>query len=199
MKKFLNHKKRILFLIIGILLLSSISISLYFLLAKESSAWYNSNWMYRRPLLVANTSGSTLTNEDVLVTLDTQTLISQGKLQSDCGDLKFIDSDDSSSIDYWIEDDCNTTSTKIWTRIPSLPNGGKTIYVYYGNSGATNGFLTWSGNIYLYADTTCPSGWTAAPAGMNNRFLYGSSSTFGTTYDVSSHTHNSLSATSTSV
>ncbi|MDY0096924.1 MAG: DUF2341 domain-containing protein, partial [Candidatus Dojkabacteria bacterium] len=199
MKKNLNHKKRILFLVTFILILIGISISLYFLLAKESSAWYNPSWMYRRPLLVANTSGSTLTNEDVLVILDTQTLISQSKLQADCGDLKFIDSDDSSSLDYWIEDDCNTTSTKVWTRIPSLPNGGKTIYVYYGNSGATNGFLTWSGNIYMYADTTCPSGWTAAPSGMNNRFLYGSSTTFGSTYDSSSHSHNTLSATSTSI
>lgn len=163
---------------------------------ENTSAWYDNSWLYRRGITVSN-SGGTLTNEDVLITLDTATLISQGKLQSDCDDLRLVDSDDSTLLQYWIEDDCNTSSTKIWTRIPSLPNGGKTIYTYYGNNSATKGSLNWNGNIYMYADTTCPSGWTAASA-LNGKFLYGSA-TFGSTGGGASHGHSTLSCTSTSI
>lgn len=182
-----------------LVILIGVPVLAYFYLNQESedtSAWYNTSWLYRRSITVSN-AGGTLTNEDVLITLDTASLISAGKLQADCDDLRFVDSDDSTSLQYWIEDDCNTSSTKIWTRIPSLTSGGKTIYVYYGNSSAIKGSLNWGGNVYMYADTTCPSGWTAASA-LNGKFLYGSA-TFGTTGGASSHSHTNVSCTSTSI
>jgi hypothetical protein len=162
----------------------------------DGTAWVDSNWMYRRTISVAN-SGSSLTNEDVLVTIDTASLISNNKLQSNCEDIRFTDSDDGSYLDYWIEDDCNTTNTKIWVRIPSLPSGGKNIYVYYGNSVASAGSLSWDGDIYMYADGSCPSGWTQA-SGMNDKFLYGSD-TFGSTGGSDTHTHDDVSCSSTSI
>jgi hypothetical protein len=59
--------------------------------------------------------------------------------RSDCGDIRFTDSDAQTLISYWIESGCNTASTKIWVKVPSIPtNLTKTIYVYYGNSGATS-------------------------------------------------------------
>ncbi len=182
-----------------LVILIGVPVLAYFYLNEETedtSAWYDNSWLYRRSITV-NNAGGTLTNEDVLITLDTASLISAGKLQSDCDDLRFVDSDDSTSLQYWIEDDCNTSSTKIWTRVPSLTSGGKTIYVYYGNSSAIKGSLNWSGNVYMYADTTCPSGWTAASA-LNGKFLYGSA-TFGTTGGASSHSHTNVSCTSTSI
>ena len=49
----------------------------------------------------------------------------------------------------------------------------------------------------MYADTTCPAGWTRA-SDMDGRFLIGSS-TFGTTGGSSSHSHQNFSCSSTSI
>ncbi|HQI92890.1 MAG TPA: DUF2341 domain-containing protein, partial [Candidatus Dojkabacteria bacterium] len=125
----------------------------------ETLGWMNSSWLYRRSVSVPN-SGSALINEDVLIVVDTAALVTAGKLQSDCDDLRFTDSDETTGIPYWVEGGCNTTTTQIWARIPSLPSGGKTIYMYYGNAEAINAEESWNGQFTLLADTTCPTGWT---------------------------------------
>ncbi|MDD3474560.1 MAG: DUF2341 domain-containing protein [Candidatus Dojkabacteria bacterium] len=167
----------------------------------EVLGWYNSSWNYQRTISVANTSGSTLTNEDVLITLEdnppnvsTYTLINQNKLQSDCGDLRFIDNDESTVLSYWIEGGCGSTTTQIWVRIPSLPAGGTTIYMYYDNNTATNGEQSWSGNFISISDqSSCGSGWTQFSA-LDGRFPLGSD-TYGTTGGSTTHSHDGESTT----
>jgi hypothetical protein len=52
---------------------------------------------------------------------------------------KITDSDGPTLLNYWLESGCNTASTKIWVKVPSIPaNSTKLIYVYYGNPGATS-------------------------------------------------------------
>ena len=58
-------------------------------------------------------------------------------MRSDCGDIILTDSDGSATLYYWIESGVNTSSTKIWVKIPSILAGIKTIYLYYGNPTAT--------------------------------------------------------------
>jgi Domain of unknown function (DUF2341) len=94
------------------------------------------NWNYRKQLTVSN-SGSTLTDYQVLFTVDTAALYTAGKLLSNCNDIRFTLSDGSTLLNYWIESGPNTVSTKIWVKIPSILNGSNTIYMYYGNPGAT--------------------------------------------------------------
>ena len=119
------------------------------------------SWRYRRPITISN-SGSALTNYQVLVTLDTQSLISAGKMRSDCGDIRFTDSDTQTLLSYWLESGCNTNSTKIWIKVPSIPSGSKTIYVYYGNSSATSAsnFSATFPNSYILSSgsATIPGG-----------------------------------------
>ena len=160
--------------------------------SEDSRAWYSSSWLYRKSISVANPN-STLTNEDVLIEYDTASLISAGKLQPDCDDLRFVDSDDSTTLAYWIEGGCNTPTTHIWVRIPSLPSGGKTIYMYYGNSSATSAEDTWNGKFYLMKDTECDTDWTTEsnPDGsFFQRFPY-PAATFGETGGSNSHNHGS--------
>ncbi|PKN02920.1 hypothetical protein CVU76_02755, partial [Candidatus Dojkabacteria bacterium HGW-Dojkabacteria-1] len=163
---------------------------------EDTSAWYSTNWTFRR-MVTLNGSGAPLTNEDVLITLDTQTLINAGKMQSDCGDLRFVDSDDSTLLNYWIEDDCNTNATKIWIRVPSLPAGGKMIYTYYGNPSVSNGTLSWSGYVNMYTDSSCPTGWTLNSS-LQEKFALGST-TYGNTSGVSNHSHSNVIGASTSI
>jgi hypothetical protein len=162
-----------------------------------AEAWYNDDWGHRKPITVSNDTGSTLSNEDVLVTVDTASLIAEGKMQTDCDDLRFLDSDDSTSLDFWIEGGCNTSTTEVWVQIPSLPSEGKTIYMYYANDSATSESLTWAGNLIMYADTSCPAGWTRA-SDLDGKFLYGSD-TYGSTGGADSHSHGNVSATSSSI
>jgi prepilin-type N-terminal cleavage/methylation domain-containing protein len=114
----------------------------------------STDYSYRRQITINNTSNSNnLTDYQVLVTLDTQSLISAGKMRSDCGDIKFTDSDGQTLLNYWLESGCNTTNTRIWVKVLSIPaNSTKTIYVYYGNLGATSASKMWDNikhlNIY---------------------------------------------------
>ncbi len=158
--------------------------------------WIDSGWEYRKPISVSN-SGSALTDEDILIEVDTASLITAGKLQSDCDDLRFTDSDESTTLSYWVEGGCNTSTTQVWVQIPSLPSGGKTIYMYYGNSTASNASLSWSGNIIMYADTECPNGWTRA-ADLDGTFLLGAT-TYGTAGGSDTHSHIDISTTSSSI
>jgi len=158
---------------------------------QEVRGWYNSSWANRRTLTVSGT-GSDLTNEDVLVVVNTSTLISSGKLQSNCNDLRFVDSNDTTLLAYWIEGGCNTTTTQVWVRIPSLPAAGKTIYLYYSNPSATSGQASWSGKFLVLSSASCPSGWTRESV-YDGKFPYGSSS-YGTSSN-GTHNHGTASCT----
>ena len=70
---------------------------------EDTSAWFNSSWLYRRSITVAD-PGSTQSNAELLLIIDTATLISGNKLQSDCDDLRVVDSDDSTTLTYWVEE-----------------------------------------------------------------------------------------------
>jgi hypothetical protein len=57
-------------------------------------------------------------------------------MNADGSDIRFVDSDDTTPLDYWIESGINTAATIIWVEVPSVLNGTKDIYMYYGNAGA---------------------------------------------------------------
>ncbi|MEM0481142.1 MAG: DUF2341 domain-containing protein, partial [Candidatus Aenigmatarchaeota archaeon] len=98
-----------------------------------------SGWQYRIPITIKENSGKNLTDYQVLITLDTASLISANKMKSDCGDIRFTDSDGTTLLNYWIESGCNTNNTRIWIKVPNIPaSGTKTIYLYYGNLSATS-------------------------------------------------------------
>jgi chitodextrinase len=191
-------ENRLLILLVSVLIvLIGLPVIILLLINKNmttAAAWYDTSWLHRKSVSVSNDSGSTLTNEDVLVSVDTQTLISEGKLQSACEDIRFVDSDDSTVLDYWIEGGCDTATTQVWVRIPSLPTDGKTIYMYYDNSSATSGEVSWTGNFISLSDqSSCGSGWSQFSA-LDGRFPIGSS-TYGSTGGATTHSHTAPSGT----
>ncbi len=124
-----NTVKRLLFFWIILLLIS-----------QSAWAWWDLSWQYRRPISLDNTVSSTLSNYDVLIILDTASLVSSGKMRADCGDLRFVGPDDMTVLSYWIEEGtCNTPDTRVWVRVPSIPrSSSEVIYAYYGNPTATS-------------------------------------------------------------
>jgi hypothetical protein len=95
-------------------------------------------WSDMRKVKIAN-SGAAQNNYQVSITLDSASLISDGKMQADCRDIRFTDSDKNTLLSYWIESGCNTTDTKIWIKAASIVNPSTDIYLYYGNPAAAIG------------------------------------------------------------
>jgi hypothetical protein len=89
---------------------------------------------YSREILINNTVNFELKDYQVRIVIDTQNLISNNYLKSDCSDIRFLDSDKKTLLNYWIESGCNTQNTTIWVKVPSiLPNSVKTVYFVSGN------------------------------------------------------------------
>src|ERR1043165_1257479 len=76
-------------------------------------------WGYTQPITVTNSSGGTLSNFQVKVTLNTQALIGASQMQSTGADIRFTDGS-CNNLNYWIENGTiNTTSTILWVNVPS--------------------------------------------------------------------------------
>jgi len=105
---------------------------------------------YVRNITIDNSSNSSsLTDYQILITVDTATPISAGKMRSDGGDIRFYDG--TNNLSYWIEGGINTTSTRIWVKIPSTPaNSKKIIQMYYGNPNL--GSLSSGDKTFLFFD-----------------------------------------------
>jgi len=106
--------------------------------AVPPSEWL-SGWGYRKPIAIdSGRESSDLTDYQVMVTVDTASLIKQGKMKSDCSDIRFTDSDGTTLLPYWIEDGtANTGNTRIWVKVPYIKaRSTKIIYMYYGNPSA---------------------------------------------------------------
>jgi len=103
---------------------------------KEAAAWFDTTWKYRQKAIITNTAAQT--NFQASITLDTATLITASKMQSDCDDLRLADVNGNLITEpYWIES-CNTTTTKVWIKFSSLQTGSTVLYVYYGNPTAAS-------------------------------------------------------------
>ena len=90
---------------------------------------------YRRLVTVKNNTSSELNDYTVMVDLDTNALIQQGKLQPDCNDIRFVLLD-GTELNYWVEN-CGDTNTHIWVKIPEIPASGEVnVYLYYGDASA---------------------------------------------------------------
>ncbi len=104
------------------------------------SGWMDANWRYRIPLGITNNTGVPLTNYQVPLNINTQTLIAAGKLNADCSDIR-VANDVGGAVPYWIETGakgCGTASTNIWVKLPLVPVGNTGVYIYYGNPIATS-------------------------------------------------------------
>ena len=118
------------------------SLILFFILSSfikihAADSWYDANYSYRRPISVTNNVGSSLVDFQVKLSIDTSALVDASKMNSDCSDIRFTDEDKTTNLNYFIQSGCDTTSTIIWVKVPSLPaSDSKNIYMYYGYSSA---------------------------------------------------------------
>ncbi len=109
--------------------------------AKADPGWHHSDWDYRKQITInsSNISGSAnLTNFPVLISIVDSDLITKALSSGD--DIIFTTGDEVTQLSHEIESfDVSTGNLTAWVRIPSLSATADTnIYMYYGNSSATN-------------------------------------------------------------
>jgi hypothetical protein len=109
--------------------------------ANTNDPWASvySNWLYRREITITNNNAYDLTDFQVKVTLDSTNFDSWNKVNADGSDIRFADAQ-GNPLNYYIESwDATNQQAIIWVKVPSILAGGSTtIYLYYGNSQATD-------------------------------------------------------------
>lgn len=141
---------RITAVIIGFLLISS---------TLSGQDWYNTNWQYRSPVTITSPGSGTIIDIQVNVKLRASNF-DFTKANADGSDIFITGSDGISPISFWIESWVSGDTASIWAKVPSLPVQGTTIYVYYGNSGATS--VSNGVNTFLFFDNF-ETGWSVTP------------------------------------
>jgi len=112
-------------------------LTLLLLLTSQGNAQFGA-WSFFQPVTAVNETGVDQLDYPIRLELNTQTLISQSKLESDGRDLRFGDGCATLNLDYWIEDFLNTDSTVVWVRLDSIAAGDSlTFQMFYGNPNAT--------------------------------------------------------------
>jgi hypothetical protein len=113
------------------------------------AAWYNASWGYRKAITidhnkVSGVASSTLNSFPILINVtdsDLKYTGSGGKVgRTDGLDMVFTQSDGTTTLSYEMEKYASTTGETIaWVKIPILSAvTDTTIYLYFGNSGASD-------------------------------------------------------------
>lgn len=102
---------------------------------RTNSSWFDTDWSYRKPLILDNSSGPAQTNFQTSISVSYEP-----EMQPDFDDIRFTDSDASTEISYWIESKVDSSSATVWIDIPTIAAAAsKQIYMYYGNPTTPSG------------------------------------------------------------
>jgi len=131
------------------------------------SDWWDTSWSCRAPITI-NNAGSSLAGYQVKVNVTYD-----ADMKPDFSDIRFVDSDGSTLLSHWRESYIASTSATFWVKVPSIPSGTKTIYMYYGNASigsASDGTATFDFFDDFSGDL---SKWTIDPENTDNKvYIY---------------------------
>ena len=103
----------------------------------------SSGWGYRVGFSVQNATTGDLSDEWVAVSLDTEGLLDDGKLQAAGEDLRLF-THDGPLMAYWWSDDFDSADSTVWVQVPSLPAGETVDFtLIYGNPDTERKSLSW--------------------------------------------------------
>lgn len=132
-----KRKKTVQRIIAGALLIFMVSMGMFFNARKTQANWFDDNWAYRKAI---NITGHTTSENNVYLNLTGgSALDSQGASKANCGDIRFTDVN-GKVLPYFIVSGCKTASTVVHVFFDTFPAGAQTIYYYYGNPSARDGF-----------------------------------------------------------
>ena len=135
----------------GLVLLGAMLLFVMGSVGRADTPYWDANWNYRKQVAITNNVQTTLYDYSMNISLNTAELISQGKMQSDCGDIRIIEN--GQEIYYGITNP-NSVSTEIYFIANDLVDGNNSdIYIYYGSPDANDGFVqNWKDAFYIWWD-----------------------------------------------
>jgi hypothetical protein len=133
------------------------------------SNWYNSNWQCRKSHVVQSAQGAG-TNYQVRLIVHQGSGTDTGNdvylsdhCKDDFGDVRFTSGDGIMELNYWLESYTSGNEATFWVRVADdLSSSNATVYVYYGNSGASttsDGANTFPDLFTDFLGDSLPSGW----------------------------------------
>jgi hypothetical protein len=135
----------------------------------STSNWYDCNWQYRKSHVVQSASGAG-TNYQVRLIVHQGSGTDTGHdvylsdhCEDDFGDIRFTGSDGTTELDYWLESYTSGDEATFWIEVADdLSSSNATVYIYYGNSGASttsDGANTFPDLFTDFPGDSLPSGW----------------------------------------
>ena len=96
-------------------------------------------WTKKDIIRIEEREGVKKINYQVLLVLDTKSIVSAGAMKADGSDIRFSkDCSGAVQYPYWIESGMNTPATSIWILMDTLLlSSVRTVVMYYGNPAAT--------------------------------------------------------------
>jgi hypothetical protein len=142
-------------------------------------AWWNEDWLYRKQCNIANPNA----DYQMKVTINRisgNDVDCESHCQSNFGDVRFIASDDTTELSYWMESQTGTSAV-FWVKT----DGNALLYLYYGHVGFTT--TTQSGtNTFIFFDdfnAALGASWTNSGCSTSYNYLEEESSQAPTTVD----------------
>ena len=183
------------------LLLVSVGIFLLITLATGKGYGWLSNFSKRKPIIITEQSGNTLTNYQIAINLTYDS-----DMQPDFSDIRFTwynaTSNEEVEIPYWIEQKIDEDWAYVWVKVPEIPaSSTATVYVYYKNttpvsseSNATATFIVWDD---FSSDSISSGYWTvekgSATVDVTNKYIELGTGSAGTGDTVSHYIGEDLS------
>ncbi|MRS03615.1 DUF2341 domain-containing protein, partial [bacterium] len=100
-----------------------------------AQSWYDAGWLYRSQVDIPNIGASTLTDFQVRINLNVGNFDFTKSL-NDGSDIRVTASDGTTLIPFWIET-WTSSNASVWIKVPNIPVGGTTVYLYFGNVAPT--------------------------------------------------------------
>jgi len=122
------------------------------ILPRSNPAWWNDSWQNRRKITFNNASSSeNLIDFPVLVSL-TSSNIDYSKTQDTGADIRFVDADGTTELNYEIEKWDETATSTVWVKVPQIDASSTSDYIwmYYNNPSAASTATTtgvWDSNF----------------------------------------------------
>lgn len=111
----------------------------FYLFPSSALAWFDCYWPYRSQVTVTEQSGTALTNYQLEIQLNASSMHSSYVWSASGNDIRLVDSNDSTSLDFYIDNwDASAKTATLWVKTNLSANQTKNLYLYYGNSDATN-------------------------------------------------------------
>ena len=95
--------------------------------------WSDPAWTRLKQVTLSNTAGETMYNYAIHLVVNYDS-----DMRADYGDLRFKhEGSGDVLLNYWMESYDSSTAS-VWVKVPSIPTGSSTMYLFYGNPSASS-------------------------------------------------------------